>query len=115
MIAKAVRNIQFETGSDKLTAQSIPVIEQVTDILKGYPNYKVNIAGHTDSQGADKKNLALSERRANRCLEKLVELGIEAERLTAKGFGERKPIATNKNAAGKAKNRRVEFELIRMY
>lgn len=115
LIATAVRNIQFETGSDNLTAQSVPVIEQLAEILKGYPNYKVDIAGHTDSQGADKKNLALSERRADRCVEKLVELGIEAERLTAKGFGERKPIATNKTADGKAKNRRVEFGLVRMY
>ncbi len=115
LISKQVRNIQFETGSDKLTAASIPVLEQVAEILKGYPNYKVNIAGHTDSQGPDKKNLLLSERRANRCVEKLVELGIEAERLSAKGFGERKPIATNKTAAGKAKNRRVEFDLVRMF
>lgn len=114
-IAKAVRNIQFETGSDQLTAQSVTIVEELAEILKGYPNYKVDIAGHTDSQGADKKNLLLSERRANRCMEKLIELGIEATRLTAKGFGERKPIATNKTADGKAKNRRVEFGLVRMY
>lgn len=114
-IDKAVRNIQFETGSDQLTAASVPIIEHVAEVLKGYPNYKVNIAGHTDSQGADKKNLALSDRRANRCMETLVKMGIEAERLTAKGFGERKPIASNKTAAGMAKNRRVEFELVRMY
>ncbi|MCC6461807.1 MAG: OmpA family protein [Saprospiraceae bacterium] len=114
-IAKEVRNIQFETASDKLTAASVPVLEHLAEILQGYPNYKVNVSGHTDSQGPDKKNLALSDRRANRCVEKLVELGIEKERLTAKGFGERKPIASNKTAKGKAKNRRVEFELVRMY
>ncbi len=114
-IAKEVRNIQFETGSDKLTSASVPILADLAEILKGYPNYKVNIAGHTDSQGPDKKNMALSERRAKRCVEELTTLGIEPERLTAKGYGERKPIATNKTAKGRAKNRRVEFELIRMF
>lgn len=114
-IDKEVRNIQFETGSDKLTAESVPVVEHVAEILAGYPNYNVAISGHTDSQGAAKKNQELSERRANACVNKLVELGIEPERLSAKGYGESKPIATNKTAAGKAKNRRVEFELVKRF
>ena len=114
-IALEVRNIQFETASDQLTEQSLPLIANLAEILKGYPNYKVNISGHTDSKGPDKKNLALSDRRAKRCVEQLVASGIEAERLTAKGFGERRPIVSNKTVKGRALNRRVEFELVRMY
>ncbi len=115
IIIAAVRDIQFETGSDKLTEASAPVLEKLAGILDNFPNYNVRIAGHTDSQGAAKKNQDLSERRANTCVQKLIELGIEAGRLSSKGFGESKPIATNKTANGRAKNRRVEFELDKMF
>ncbi len=115
IIIAAVRDIQFETGSDALTENSIPVLERLAKILESFPNYKVNIAGHTDSQGAAKKNLDLSERRANSCVQKLIGLGIEAGRLTSKGYGESKPISSNGNAKGRARNRRVEFELDRMF
>jgi len=109
------KKIQFETGKDVLLPESIPVVERVAEILQDFPNYRVTISGHTDSQGKAKKNMELSNRRANRCMEKLVELGVEAERLTAKGFGKTKPIAGNNTAKGRAQNRRVEFDLVRMY
>lgn len=112
---KAGKNIQFETGSDVLTVASIPVVERVAEMLRDYPNYRVTIGGHTDDVGGAKKNLDLSERRAKRCVEKLIELGIEAERLSAKGYGKTKPVASNKTDKGRAMNRRVEFELVRMY
>ncbi len=112
-ITLAVKNIQFETNSDKLTAASLPIMEQLSSVLAKYPNYNVNITGHTDSDGKDKFNLDLSDRRAKRCVEFLISKGIDGKRLTAKGFGETKPIATNKTKTGKQINRRVEFELVK--
>jgi outer membrane protein OmpA-like peptidoglycan-associated protein len=113
VIDTAVRNLQFETNSNQLTVGSLPVLDKVVQILLGYPNYTVRVNGHTDSVGKDKANLKLSQRRAQACVDYLIKKGIPAQRLTAQGFGERKPIASNKNAAGRAKNRRVEFELIK--
>ncbi|MEQ1745730.1 MAG: DUF6089 family protein [Saprospiraceae bacterium] len=109
------KKIQFETGKDILLPESLPVVQRVAEILQDFPNYRVTISGHTDSKGSAKINMALSDRRANRCMQKLIELGVEAERLTAKGFGKTKPIASNGTAKGRAQNRRVEFELVRMY
>jgi OOP family OmpA-OmpF porin len=112
-IVAAVRNIQFETGSATLTAASGPVLEHLAEVLKGYPNYRVAIHGHTDSKGSDKANLKLSEQRALRCVEFLTEKGVARERLGAKGFGERKPLVSNKTPKGRAKNRRVEFVMVK--
>jgi OOP family OmpA-OmpF porin len=84
-------------------------------MLRDYPDYRVTIAGHTDGQGSVRKNQDLSERRAKRCVEKLVELGIEPERLVAKGYGKSKPVASNKTEKGRAQNRRVAFDLVRMF
>ncbi len=114
-LQEAGKQIQFETGSDKLTEASLPVVKQVAEILKNYPNYRVIVAGHTDNQGKRQRNQELSEQRAARCVQKLIELGIEPERLTSAGYGQTKPIATNSTAKGRALNRRVEFHLIRMY
>lgn len=113
-LQEAGKQIQFETGSDKLTEASLPVVQRVAEILKNYPDYRVTIAGHTDNQGKKQQNQELSEKRAARCREKLIELGIEPERLHAVGFGQTKPIASNGTAKGRALNRRVEFQLVRM-
>lgn len=107
----AVRNIQFETASDKLTAASLPVLDKVADMLKQYPNYAVTISGHTDSRGDVGPNQKISEKRANSCRQYLIGKGIDASRLKAVGYGESKPITSNINEAGRSQNRRVEFEL----
>ncbi len=113
-LQEAGKQIQFETGSDKLTQASLAVVQRVAEILRNYPNYRVTIAGHTDSQGKKQRNQELSEKRAAQCREKLIELGIEPERLHAVGFGQTKPIATNSTPKGRALNRRVEFQLTRI-
>ncbi|MCS6928885.1 MAG: OmpA family protein [Saprospiraceae bacterium] len=113
-LKQASKQIQFETGSDKLTQASIQVVEQIANILYSYPNYRLIIEGHTDNRGKKKRNQELSERRAARCKEKLIELGIESERLHSVGFGQTKPIASNKTEKGRALNRRVELRLVRM-
>ncbi len=72
----------------------------------------VEIGGHTDSQGSDTYNLRLSESRANAVRNYLIQRGVEATRLIAKGYGESMPIAPNTTREGRAKNRRVEFKVI---
>ena len=107
----AVRNIQFKTNSDQLTAVSLPLLDKVADLLKQYPNYKVTISGHTDSRGEAGSNQKISEKRANTCRQYLISKGINGSRLKAVGYGESKPIASNANEASRTQNRRVEFEL----
>jgi outer membrane protein OmpA-like peptidoglycan-associated protein len=107
----AVRNIEFETGSDVLKSESLPVLDQVVEILDRYANYKVHIGGHTDNVGKAKANQKLSEKRAQACMQYLTKKGIAADRLSAKGYGHTKPVATNNTPAGRQKNRRVEFGL----
>ena len=94
----------FKTGD----AATIASLDAMREILKNYPNAKFSIEGHTDSDGSDKLNQKLSEDRANAVKNFLIEKGISADNLSAVGFGESKPIATNKTAAGKALNRRTE-------
>ncbi len=94
----------FKTG-DPATITSLTAMK---DILKDYPTAKFSIEGHTDSDGSDVLNQKLSEDRANAVKNFLIEKGISADNLSAVGFGESKPIATNKTAAGKALNRRTE-------
>lgn len=107
----AARNIFFATGSAKLLAKSYPSLNNVVKVLQDNPSYKVDIEGHTDITGNSEKNHVLSHDRANSVKAYLVSKGIDESRMTTAGFGPDKPIADNKTAAGKAKNRRVEMKL----
>jgi len=84
----------------------------MTAILKEYPDSNFSIDGHTDSDGADAMNMKLSQERAAAVKNYLVEHGISSSRLVSEGFGESKPVASNKTKAGKAQNRRVEVRLM---
>lgn len=107
-------NILFETGQAKIQKQSYPLLDQVYALMKKHPEVgPVRVDGHTDNRGARGYNVDLSGRRARAVVEYLVKKGIAQKRLRAKGFGFDKPIASNKTALGRAKNRRVEFTLIR--
>ena len=77
--------------------------------MKENPSYKLRIDGHTDAQGDDDKNMQLSKDRASAVKKYLTDNGVESDRLSAFGYGETKPKATNDTAAGRAENRRVEF------
>jgi outer membrane protein OmpA-like peptidoglycan-associated protein len=101
--------IQFATNSDKLTAASNDIIQQIADALKENMDIKLQIIGHTDSDGDASQNLLLSKKRANAVKVKLISLGINTNRLTTDGKGENAPVADNKTSEGKAENRRVEF------
>ncbi len=107
----AAKNIFFATGSAKLLAKSYPSLNSVVKILQDNPSYRVDIEGHTDITGTSEKNHVLSHDRANSVKAYLVSKGIDESRMTTEGYGPDKPIADNKTAAGKAKNRRVEMKL----
>lgn len=108
----AIQNINFETASDRLTASSREVLEQVKDILKRYPAYTLSIGGHTDSVGPTDSNQRLSEKRAQSVRNYLIASGIREGRMTAQGFGESVPIGDNRYAAGREQNRRVTLDLV---
>ncbi len=107
----AARAVQFETASAVLKPESLKELDQVVEILKTYSHYTLRIEGHTDSRGAAKVNLLLSTKRAKTCYIYLKNNGIDTKRMTYKGWGESKPIRTNKTEAGRQRNRRVEFIL----
>ena len=107
----AAQNIFFVTASSKLLAKSFPKLNGVVTILKENPSYKVQIDGHTDDVGKDEYNHTLSHERAASVKAYLVSKGITEDRLSFTGYGETKPVADNKTAAGRAKNRRVEMVL----
>src|SRR5574343_511115 len=107
------KTILFNSGKSSFQKQTMPVLQAITAILKEYPTAKFSIEGHTDSDGKDASNLKLSQDRAAAVKNYLVEKGIDASRLTSEGFGEAKPIDSNKTAKGKANNRRVEVKLVK--
>jgi OmpA-OmpF porin, OOP family len=102
--------IMFDTDSDRLKAESAPVIKAIVRALDKNPNLKLEIDGYTDSTGNAPHNEDLSKRRAEAVKSVLVsQFQVDAGRLTSNGFGAGKPIATNDTADGRAQNRRVEF------
>lgn len=107
------KTILFNTGKSSFQKQTIPVLQAITAILKEYPTAKFSLEGHTDSTGSDALNQKLSEERAAAVKNFLVENGIDASRLSSKGFGESMPVDSNKTAKGKANNRRVEVKLVK--
>ncbi len=107
----AVKNINFETNSAILTANSNAVLDTVAAILKRYDYYAVSIEGHTDNVGDDVANLKLSKARAQSCFDYLVKNGIAPARMRYNGFGEARPLASNDVEEGRLQNRRVEFML----
>ena len=107
------KTILFNSGKATFQQQTYPVLQSIVAILKEYPSSRFSIEGHTDSDGKDAANQKLSEDRAGAVRNYLTENGIAAERLSSVGFGEAKPIDTNKTKKGKANNRRVEVKLVK--
>ena len=105
------RTILFDTGKASIKSESNEVLAAMIAIFKEYPNADFSIDGHTDSVGSKATNQLLSERRANSVKDYLIANGISDKRLTANGYGEEFPIATNKTRNGRKNNRRVEVKL----
>lgn len=107
-------NILFETGKANIRKQSFKLLDEVASVLAKNPDLgPVLIEGHTDNVGARALNLGLSDRRAKAVLDYLVGKGINRKRLRSQGFGFDRPITSNKTPLGRAKNRRVEFRLVK--
>ncbi len=110
-LERAVKLVQFRTGKATLLQRSYVILDEVVSVMNQYPDYSLNISGHTDATGDDKMNQVLSESRAKTCYDYLVSKGIAASRMAHAGYGETRPVGDNKTAAGREQNRRVEFEL----
>ena len=105
--------IPFEFSKSRLLKAASFILDDVVDVILSNASLgNILIEGHTDNVGTAEYNLELSQRRADAVRDYLVEAGIPATQLTAKGFGTTKPIATNRSASGRAKNRRVNFVIV---
>lgn len=107
-----LNNIFFASGKYELLAESYGELDKLLQVLKSNSKMKIEISGHTDAVGADADNLTLSNNRANAVMNYLLGKGIAKDRLSAKGYGETKFIATNDTDEGKQLNRRVEFVIL---
>jgi outer membrane protein OmpA-like peptidoglycan-associated protein len=108
-----LNNILFQTGKATLKAESYSELDNIYQVFIDNPAMEVEISGHTDSDGSDTYNQKLSADRANSVKDYLVQKGVVATRITAVGYGESKPVASNDTPEGKEKNRRVEFKILK--
>lgn len=103
------KGIQFKLNSSKLTKNSYGTLDDIVKLMKQIPEANLEVQGHTDELGSDATNQKLSQDRAQAVVDYFVKKGVESSRLRAVGFGATKPIADNKDKAGREKNRRVEL------
>ncbi|MEM7408766.1 MAG: OmpA family protein [Myxococcota bacterium] len=108
-----VKGLLFPTNGAAIDAKGQRALDEVAAVLEANPRLRVRIDGHTDAQGSDAYNTALSRRRATAARDYLVSAGIASDRLDAKGWGEGSPAESNKTAAGRQANRRTEITVVR--
>ena len=104
-----VNGIRFDVNKATIKPESNGAINKIFSLMNKQPELNFSVEGHTDSDGDDAKNMELSKARGKAVMERLISLGIDANRLKSTGWGESKPLADNGTAEGKANNRRVEF------
>ncbi len=107
-----LKGVNFETSSDRLTSNSIGILNGVADTLSHRSEIAIEVGGYTDNRGAAAANQKLSQKRAQAVANYLMSRGVKAQQLTAKGYGAASPIADNKTEAGRAQNRRVELHIL---
>ncbi len=93
-----------------ITAGSAPTLDALAAVLRRCAGGAIEVGGHTDARGSDEVNERLSQARAEAVVRALIDRGVPADRLLPVGFGEERPVATNETEAGRAQNRRIEFE-----
>jgi outer membrane protein OmpA-like peptidoglycan-associated protein len=110
---RILKQVHFETDSAKILGDSNALIEEIADVLQRTPSIKqIEIQGHTDNTGTREHNLELSDARAKAVQAALTAAGVDASRLTAKGYGQERPVAPNVTAATRARNRRVQLIIL---
>ncbi len=107
------KSVYFKTGKSTFTPSTYEILNSAAAIMVKYPTAKFTISGYTDSVGNDNRNLILSQKRASSVRNYLVSKGVSSSNLTARGYGEASPIASNKTRKGRAQNRRVEIQLVK--
>jgi OOP family OmpA-OmpF porin len=110
VVKDAIKNLEFDLGKSTIREHSLPSLDRVAQLLVD-KNFSLKLAGHTDNTGSKDLNMRLSKERAESIKSYLVSKGANASRIEATGYGQNQPIATNKTAAGRQLNRRVEFTL----
>jgi outer membrane protein OmpA-like peptidoglycan-associated protein len=108
-----LKNVYFETGKANLTQESYTELNKLLDYMKTHKIAVIEIAGHTDNVGEDEANLILSQKRAESVRNFLITGGIDQARVSAKGYGEKQPVATNETPEGRQSNRRTEVRIIK--
>jgi OmpA-OmpF porin, OOP family len=103
--------VQFKSGTAELSGESKAILDNIAKILKDNQHLVFEVAGHTDNRGDHNFNVSLSEKRAQSVRQYLIDDGVSADRLTAKGYGPDKPVASNDTREGRSQNRRVELVL----
>lgn len=106
---KSVLQINFDTDRATLKTDGLETVQEIIKVLRDNPELKIAINGYTDNSGGKEHNQKLSEDRASTVKIEIIKAGIDAGRLTSKGFGQDNPVATNDTAEGKRQNRRVEL------
>ena len=109
--ALSIGFVEFQSGTATLTAQSREILDRAAEVFARFPGLGAEVQGHTDSQGNDASNQALSQRRAEAVRDYLVDQNVNDAQLTPRGYGETEPIADNETSEGRARNRRVVFSL----
>ncbi|WP_437507377.1 OmpA family protein [Sorangium sp. So ce1099] len=108
-----LQQVQFDTGKATIKKESDDLLDEVAGVLKEHPEItKIEVQGHTDPRGGRAYNVRLSQARSESVTKALVKRGVEAERLTSKGYGPDVPIADNDTDEGRQKNRRVQFKIL---
>jgi len=111
VLTKYIRGIEFELGKSVIKTSSYPALNKIAKFFIKNPTYTIEIQGHTDNTGSREINDALSQERAKVVMNYLLKAGVPASQMTAAGYADTKPVATNKTEEGRAKNRRVTFKV----
>lgn len=109
ILRAAFESLEFERGKAEIRSESYPSLRALAALLKERPEWRLHLHGHTDNQGNPVANLRLSEQRAEAVKKALIQLGVDAKRIEAQGFGQTRPLGENATEAGRQRNRRVEF------